>query len=838
MKLTFLAGALLAPATFACAAPAMRVAPSVGATSSVSALPHYKVVPRVAPKVEGFSLTDVRLLPGPFRHAQQLDKEYLLSLDADRLLSGFLSNAGLTPKAPKYGGWEAQGIAGHTLGHYLTALVEMYQSTGDSALKARADYIVSQLALCQANSPDGMLAAFPEAHEMFADLKAGHGDALFRGWVPWYTEHKIFAGLRDAYLLTGNEQAKTVLIRFADWAADVTKNLDDAAWQQMLSQEHGGMNETLADVYALTGNPKYLELARKFSHKLILDPLSQDRDTLTGLHANTQIPKVIGFERINELTGDPPYGEAARFFWQTVTGTRSFAIGGNSDYEHFFDPQLTDEHLSSHTAENCNVYNMLKLTRDLYQNAPAQAKWMEYYERALFNQILSSQDPVKGGFNYLNSLKPGHFKVYSNPTTAFWCCVGTGMENHAKYGETIYFHDANALYVNLFIPSTVQWRAKGITLRQNTRFPDENTARFTANVAQPTAFALKLRQPQWTSGAKLMINGRAQKIVGAPGSYETIARTWRNGDTVVWQLPMTLHSEALYAAPRERALLYGPIVLAADMGRAGMDKISTYVDFEQEHGSYPTPPIPVVISNENWATSNAWTRKLQRVPGPNLAFEARGLAQLPDGTPATLQLIPFSRAQNRRYNVYFETYSPAQWQAERERVAAEQRTQRELDARTLDEFRPGEQQNEAEHAFNGRNSQAGDFNNRKWRHAGNGGFFEFDLKVAPAVTNQMMVTYWGKRRRRPRVRYSGGRPKNRLANVDRRKTRRVLRRDLSRFRRAHPRQIESDGALRAPTRPNRGRRLRRANAQTRTVTASAPASKPTTKLGFAAGLAF
>ncbi|MCW3060180.1 MAG: hypothetical protein JWQ02_2001 [Capsulimonas sp.] len=701
-----------------------------------------QAAPKVAAKAQAFPLTDVRLLDGPFKHAQQLDLDYILSLEPDRFLHNFRTNAGLEAKAPIYGGWESAGVGGQTFGHYLSALAMMYQATGDARLKQKLDYSVAQVALCQEKSGDGYVSGIPDGRAMFNDVKAGKGDGVHRGWVPWYTMHKLFAGLRDAYQLTGNSQAKTCLIKLSDWAIDTTKNLSDEQWAIMLTQEHGGMNETLADVYAITGDQKYLDLAHKFSQRALLDPMSEKRDMLNGWHANTQIPKVIGFERIYELTGDRKYGDAARFFWTTVTQNRTYAIGGNSDHEHFFDPADTRDHLSGETAENCNVYNMLKLTRDLYQVEPLDA-WMEYYERALFNQILSSQDPDKGGFNYLNSLKPGGFKVYSNPTTAFWCCVGTGLENHSKYGDTIYFHTDDTLFVNLFIASRLKWAAKGVTLTQNTRFPDTDTTRFTIAAAKPTAFTLKLRQPAWTTGAVLSINGKAQKVAAGPGSYAAVTRTWKNGDVVTWRLPMHLRSEPLHDSPSQRAILYGPIVLAGDMGREGMDKISDYVDNQTVYSNYPAPPVPAMVSSANWSSSNDWTKSIRRAPGAKLAFEAHGIAQTDAGHATDVKLIPFSRAQHIRYNVYWNTYSPADWQAKRATIAAEERRQRNLAARTIDEVRPHEQQSEADHHLQSGRSNEGDANNRKWRDASDGGYFEYTLKVDPAVANTLVVTYWG-----------------------------------------------------------------------------------------------
>ncbi len=703
-------------------------------------LPADKIAPRIAPRMQEFSLRDVRLLKGPFKHAQQLDLSYLLSLQPDRLLHLVRKNAGLEPKAPIYGGWESRGIAGHTLGHYLSALAMMYQATDDARLKQKLDYTLSEIALCQAQSPDGYFSAIPDGRAMFNDIKAGRGNGALRGWVPWYTMHKLFSGLRDAYRLTGSETARKSLLQLSDWALETTANLDDAGLKTMLSQEHGGMNEVLADVYALTGQQKYLDGARRFSHRALLDPMSEARDTLNGMHANTQIPKVIGFERIYELTGDKKYGDAARFFWKTVTQNRSYAIGGNSDHEHFFEPKETRAHLSADSAENCNVYNMLKLTRALNEAAPSETH-LAFYERALFNQILSSQDPVKGGFNYLNSLQPGGFKVYSNPETAFWCCVGTGLENHAKYGETIYSHDANALSVNFFIASAVNWREKGVILTQKTRFPDTDAAIFTVSTPKIAQFELKLRYPSWASGAKLQINGTTQKISSRPGSYEVIARNWKNGDTVSWQLPMSLHSEALQNSPSQRAILYGPIVLAGDLGRQGLDKISDYVDEQRAYSNLAAPAVPVLVSDANWETYH-WGQSLHRVAGANLEFEARDLAKNPDGQGTTLKLIPFARAHHIRYNTYWTTFLPAQWAQQREQIAARETAQRAVLARTIDELRPSEQQSEVDHALKGENSRTGDFAERKWRDARDGGFFEFELQIAP-TNNELCMTYWG-----------------------------------------------------------------------------------------------
>src|SRR5579871_3005549 len=485
----------------------------------------------VTMRAEPFSLDSVRLLDGPFKHAQEQDLKYLLSLEPDRLLHNFRTEAGLSPKAARYGGWESMGVAGHTLGHYLSACAMMYQATADSRLKRRVDYIVAELAVCQKANGNGYISAIPGGKEIFAAIKAGDGGAIGRGWVPWYTMHKLLAGLRDTYEDCGNQQARQALIALADWTLDTTHNLTDAEFAKMLDTEQGGMNEALADVYAVTGDRKYLDLARRFCHRRILDPMAEKRDILNGFHANTQIPKVIGFARIYELTGEDRYGAAARFFWDTVVQHRTYAIGGNSDYEHFFPPEQFDKHLSPETAETCNTYNMLKLTRHLFAWEPSAA-WMDYYERALYNHILASQDPDTGMMTYFVSLKPGHFKVYNSPDDSFWCCTGTGMENHARYGETIYFHDAASLYVNLFIPSALTWKEKGLVVRQQTRFPEEETTRLSIECAHPVPLALKIRYPSWAKGMTVRVNGKLRKVSAAPGSYVTISGTWRQGDRI------------------------------------------------------------------------------------------------------------------------------------------------------------------------------------------------------------------------------------------------------------------------------------------------------------------
>jgi hypothetical protein len=618
------------------------------------------VKPPVAPHAEPFSLTQVRLLDGPFKQAMDLDAKYLLSLEPDRLLSWYRKEAGLEPKSPVYGGWESSGLAGHTLGHYLSACSRMYQSTGDTQFLDRVKYIVSQLAECQQANGNGYVAAIPDGKTVFAKVAKGEIDAkpfsLNGGWSPWYTIHKEMAGLIDSYSLCGDAQALVVATNMANWVDATTTNLTDAQWQKMLACEYGGMNEALANLYALTDNPRYLELAEKFYDHAVLNPLAADKDDLTGKHSNTQIPKIIGLARLYELTGDERYADTAKFFWERVALHRSFVIGGNGDNEHFFPVNDFDRHLSPATAETCCTYNMLKLTRHLFEWSP-DAVEMDFYERALYNDILASQDPERGMFVYLMSLKPGHFKTFSTPENSFWCCVGTGMENHSKYGGTIYFHNDHDLYLNLFIASQLSWPEKNLVIRQETKFPESDTTRLDFKCENPVALALKIRWPAWAATISVRVNGKKQKITGQPESYVTVDREWHDGDRVEIQLPMKLHAEPLPGTTNIVALLYGPIVLAGELGTNGIP--DQYADNQTAFLKVPDPKVPVFVGDEN-----SLLKHVKTADGP-LTFRTKNL-----GRPDDVTLIPFYKLNYERYSVYWNVISPADWKENSEKAKA------------------------------------------------------------------------------------------------------------------------------------------------------------------------
>src|SRR5664279_5302348 len=471
------------------AAVAFGITPTLGFAAAVG---DFTIETRdtIALQAQPFPLNEVRLLDGPFKHAQDLDAQYLLSLDVDRLLHSFRINAGLPSTAKPYGGWEEpkSEVRGHFVGHYLSACALMYASTGDERLKQKGEALVAGLAECQAKFPSGYLSAYPEE---FIDRV----EKQQRVWAPYYTLHKILAGLLDMYALCSDPQALEVARKFGDWAIARNARLTDAQMQVMLGNEHGGMNECLANLYALTGEEKYLAISKRFNHQAVIGPAMLRQDRLTGLHANTQFPKFIGVSRQYELTGDESLRSAATFFWDTVVHERSYVIGGNSDGEMFTPKEKLSTAFGPSTTETCNTYNMLKLTRHLFCWDP-QVEYADYYERALYNHILSSQNPEDGMMCYYVPLRNGSHKSYCTHDDSFWCCTGTGVENHAKYGDSIYFHTGDStLYVNLFIASELDWKERGIKVRQETQFPTMDTTKMTFSCEKPVDLELKLRWP-------------------------------------------------------------------------------------------------------------------------------------------------------------------------------------------------------------------------------------------------------------------------------------------------------------------------------------------------------
>lgn len=663
-------------------------------------------------------LQDVRLLDSPFKKAMELDGKWLLSLQPDRLLSGFRSSAGLTPKGEKYGGWESGGVAGQTLGHYLSACAMIYAATGDPRYKEQIVYTVNELDTCQQANGNGLLAGFPRAKGVFDEIAAGdirtQGFDLNGGWVPLYTMHKLFAGLIDVYNYTGNQQAFDLVVRLSDWFVATFAHLSEEQIQKILVCEHGGINESLANVYALTGNKKYLEIAQRFNHKTVLDPLSQGVDELAGKHANTQIPKVIGTIREFELTQDSTFYHTADFFWNTVIHNHSYVIGGNSEAEHFGMPGRTYDRITDKTCENCNTYNMLKLTKHLYQLAPT-IEQVDYYERALYNQILASQNPADGMVCYMSPLSPRSHRGYSSPFDSFWCCVGTGLENHTRYGEFIYFTDARKdLYVNLFIPSQLNWKERDITLSQQTRFPESDTIVYRFDMKKSQRFTLNLRTPAWAvKGYNLYINGKLEKNEVAPGKYTSITRRWKNGDQVMYVLPKEITSEAALGDPTLRAYLYGPIVLA------------TVLPDDQ--------PIPSVLISSDTHPFEV----MRPIANDPLRFTAV------KAEPWQPLMLPYYQTGNQRMMVYFSHYAPEVWAEKKDGILQQQNHEEWLKQNMISHFRPGEMQPERDHNFVGEQTEPGQMEGRKYRKANEGGWFSFTMDVKPDTPLNLLCTYWG-----------------------------------------------------------------------------------------------
>ena len=609
-----------------------------------------------SPTAIPFRLEDVRILDPDLLRMREQTLNYLLALDSDRLLHNFRVNAKLPSSAEPLYNRESptNGWRGHYVGHFLSACSQMYASTGNVHLKAKADAMVSELAKCQTQLGDkGYLSAFPESG--FEDLEQGRPAA-----VVWYALHKIMAGLLDVNQHMQNPLALQVLEGMAAWTDWRTGRLPVEQMQRTLQIEFGGMNEVLANLSSITGNLRYLAVAKRFDHHTVMDAAAQGRDTLTTLHANTQIPKFIGAAREFELTGDPHYRDAAQFFWQQVALHRSYVTGGNSANEHFrTPPDVLASELTDLSQETCNTYNMLKLTRQLF-TWQAEPQYADYYERAFLNHILATPNPADGSPLYYLGMQSGQWKVHFVPHEGFFCCCGTGLENFSKLSEGFYFHNEQSLWVNLFFASEVNWQGKGVVLRQETCFPEEAGTRFVIQTKSPTRFILNVRIPYWADSASMTVNGKRfqpnQNL--KPSSYAKIDRMWNNGDRVEVKLPMRLHLQAIPDDPTQAAIMYGPLVLAGELGTENLDAKHIYSDDKFLHGGFPAIAVPELAGDRN-----ALDKWIQAVPAPAgktasqkdvaLAFRTVGAGQ-----PEDVTLSPFYRLFNQRYCVYWR-FRPA-----------------------------------------------------------------------------------------------------------------------------------------------------------------------------------
>jgi DUF1680 family protein len=711
-----------------------------------------KITPKVPILAYTFNLQDVTILDGPFKTAMEADSRYLLTIEPDRLLADFREHAGLKAKGARYGGWEHSGLAGHTLGHYLSACAMQYAATSDKRFLDKVNYIVQELDECQKSRKTGYLGAIPGEDSVWSQVAAGkirsRGFDLNGGWSPWYTVHKIMAGLLDAYLYCDNKEALVIEKKMADWTGATIKHLPDSLIQKMLLCEYGGMNEVLVNTYALTADKKYLALSYKFHDARILDSLAAQLDVLPGKHSNTQIPKVIGCIRRYELTGKKKDSVIAGFFWNTVTAHHSYAPGGNSNYEYLGAPDKLNDYLTDNTMETCNTYNMLKLTRHLFELHP-DAHFMDFYERALTNHILASQNHQDGMMCYFVPLRMGTRKEFSDSFNTFTCCVGSGMENHVKYGESIYFEGADgSLYVNLFIPSRLQWRQKNATIIQTS---EGDNVSFIINIKTTTSFPLRIRKPRWVqSGMLLTVNGKAQPLTTAADGYITINRKWNDGDKVDFMLPKSVYAEAMPDNPGRVAFFYGPTLLAGVLGDKEPDPVTgipVLVTADKNAANWIKQDAVLkqeVVLKQNAVLTQEALLKQDETVKQDLSLDTRLVFHTTNvGQPNDLTLIPFNAVQKEYYSVYWDNFTPDGWATQQEKYAADKKRQQQIEASTVDMLRVGEMQPERDHNFTGDKTNTGEDHLRKWRVAEEGGYLSFTMKTDPAAINSLLCTYWG-----------------------------------------------------------------------------------------------
>lgn len=701
----------------------------------LSLIPASAMAQAAPARARPFPLSQVRLTPSPWLDAVQANQRFLMTLEPDRLLARFRENAGLPPKGEVYGGWESDTIAGHTLGHYLSALSLMHAQTGDAECRRRADYIVAELALCQAQSADGYVAALGrrvggQVHKngksLFDEVMQGRIDPRFGnlngGWAPLYNLHKQLAGLLDAHAHLGNAQALAVAVGLAAYIEQVFAKLDQRNTQVVLDCEFGGLQESVAELYGRTGQRRWLDLARRLRHDKTFRPAAEGRDELDQTHSNTEIPKYVGAARLYEVGGGEDNAGAARFFWRAVTRQRSYVVGGNGDREWFQSRDALSRYITDQTCEHCSTYNMLKLTRHLFQWEP-DAPWFDYYERAHLNHTLAAQDPATGMFAYMMPMMAGAKRTWSQPDGQFWCCMGSGMEAHAKHGDSIYWQGGDAaqpvLYVNEFIPSTLDWPGVG-AFELKTLYPHgERIELVVTRAANRRPVAIKLRLPGWATAPALALNGKAVPARAGDG-YATVNRRLRAGDRIVLILPMALRRETAPDHPALQAYLHGPMVLAADLGRDGA----------------PLPPeeTPAVFAGEDKPVALA-------------RADSHAVYTLATTTGAALTLRPFYRQWRQRTAVYFESYTRAGWAAEAARRAQAVADRKQVLADTVDLLSPGDPASEASHAYVDARTEPAPYRGRTGRLIKTGGgFMEADLRCA-ARPMTLYVTYWGEAER-------------------------------------------------------------------------------------------
>ena len=693
-----------------------------------------------------FPLGDITLLDGPLKHARDLNVQVLLKYDCDRMLAPYRKEAGLQPRKPSYPNWD--GLDGHVGGHYLSALA-INAATGNEECRKRMEYMISELQLVlDANNqrPEAWchnyIGGVPNSAKMWTAFSKGDFGPYFGTWAPFYNIHKMYAGLRDAWLYCGNEQAKNLFLKFCDWAVDITRDLNDEQMEKMLGNEHGGMNEVLADAYAITGEQKYLNCARRFSHKLLLVPMEEGKDCLDNMHANTQIPKVIGYQRIAELAHDVQYHNASEYFREIVTRQRSLAFGGNSRREHFPTKGNCIDYINDIDGpESCNTYNMLKLTEDLNRVKP-NGMYGDFYETAMFNHILSAQHPQHGGYVYFTSARPRHYRNYSAPNEAMWCCVGTGMEDHGKYGQFVWTHDKgvkaedDALYVNLFVASELNWKDRKMVIRQQTAFPYAETSVVEVAKGKGT-FILKVRKPSWCE------NFTVKGVGFDADSYEEngfvcIKRKWKKGDQIKISMPMHAYIKPMINVPQYVAIMYGPILLGM---KTGTEDMRGLIADDSRFGQYAggkklaLDEAPILLPKH----LDDIAKNLKPVPGKPLHFKlATRMENAIDG-----ELQPFFEIPDSRYMMYWLALGENDYKAYMQKLADEEKARQALEARTVDKVNPGEQQPETDHNMEADVTERGNTEGVFFRDARDGHFFSYLMQTKGETNLSLQLKFWG-----------------------------------------------------------------------------------------------
>ena len=693
-----------------------------------------------------FPLGDITLLDGPLKHARDLNVQVLLKYDCDRMLAPYRKEAGLQPRKPSYPNWD--GLDGHVGGHYLSALA-INAATGNEECRKRMEYMISELQLVlDANNqrPEAWchnyIGGVPNSAKMWTAFSKGDFGPYFGTWAPFYNIHKMYAGLRDAWLYCGNEQAKNLFLKFCDWAVDITRDLNDEQMEKMLGNEHGGMNEVLADAYAITGEQKYLDCARRFSHRMLLVPLENGKDSLDNMHANTQIPKVIGYQRIAELAHDVQYHNASEYFWEIVTRQRSLALGGNSRREHFPTKENCIDYINDIDGpESCNTYNMLKLTEDLNRVKP-NGMYGDFYETAMFNHILSAQHPQHGGYVYFTPARPRHYRNYSAPNEAMWCCVGTGMEDHGKYGQFVWTHDKgvkaenDALYVNLFVASELNWKDRKMVIRQQTAFPYAESSVVEVAKGKGT-FILKVRKPSWCE------NFTVKGVGFDADSYEEngfvcMKRKWKKGDQVKISMPMHAYIKPMINVPQYVAIMYGPILLGM---KTGTEDMRGLIADDSRFGQYAggkklaLDEAPILLPKH----LDDIAKDLKPVPGKPLHFKlATRMENAIDG-----ELQPFFEIHDSRYMMYWLALGENDYKAYMQKLADEEKARQALEARTVDKVNPGEQQPETDHNMEADVTERGNTEGVFFRDARDGHFFSYLMQTKGETNLSLQLKFWG-----------------------------------------------------------------------------------------------